>query len=172
MERTRGQRRRVRVNSQLLTVHLPSLLENFKYALFFMLLTIRFILLSIHFVYACPSRAGGRHSMAWTISVDGRYTNANGQVIPHNHPCCIFLTIFIYFCCRCWESRGSIVGKARASDGCYKRQGHEQIYIFSFTYTLTILFVLHLSRPWTVVYTSEVVVDHLRLFFNFQGKEK
>ena len=112
------------------------------------------------------------HSMAWAISVDGRYTNANGQVIPHNHPCCIFLTIFIYFCCRCRESRGSIVGKARAFDGRYKRQGHEQLYVFSFIYTLTILFVLHLSRPWTVVYTSEVVVDHLRLFFNFQGKKK
>ena len=104
--------------------------------------------------------------------MDGRHTNANGQVIPHNHPCCIFLTIFIYFCCRCRESRGSIVGKARTSNGRYKRQRHEQLYIFPFIYTLTTLFVLHLSRPWTVVYTSEVVVDHLRLFFNFQGKKK
>ena len=61
------------VNGRPLMVHTPPLLENSRYALVINII-------AIHFVYACPGRAGGRHSIAWTISVDGRHSNANGHM--------------------------------------------------------------------------------------------
>ena len=73
----------------------------------------------------------------------------------------------------------------RASDGRYERQGHEQLFIFSFIYTLTML-LLHLSRPCTSFCQKggRVLAVHVclhqrgrwcssqTLFFNFQGKNK
>ena len=51
------------------------------------------------------------------------------------------LFLFIYAARRYRECRERTAGEARASDGRNERQGHEQLFIFSFIYTLTIPFV-------------------------------
>ena len=67
------------VNGRLFTVHLctsPSSSENLKYA--FVIYIIDYSFYNIDYSFCLHlSRRG--YLIAWTISVDGRHTNANGQ---------------------------------------------------------------------------------------------
>ena len=51
----------------------------------------------------------------------------------------LYLSNYLYLALL--QVQGKHGRKARATNGRYERQGHEQIFIFSFIYILTILFV-------------------------------
>ena len=92
-----------------------------------------FTLLIIRFVYVCNGRA--------------RPCKANGQVIPYDHPCCIFLSIFIFYVAGAGrENRESTAGKAWPLDDRNQRQGHPgraRLFARRKTFVLAVHVCLH-----------------------------
>ena len=108
-----------------------------------------------------PFSGDGMYMRSMTVSTVGRSSpTARSRWYHMISNVSSLLLLFIYAARRYRKCREKTAGEARASDG-------RNLFFHAFTLS-DYTFCLHLlSRPYTCVYTSQVGVDHLRLFFNF-----